>query len=271
MLEYIHQDSLIHKLHPLTKLFWAVVVMVISLIFNNPWYLTIIILTVVIVGFIGKVGKETLVYLSALILIASFVFFFQILFRPEGDLLFTVFPASWPIVGGWLPVTDMGLRYGFAMSLRMMALVSVLPVILTTTQPRDIVMALVEDLHVPYDYAFMFTTALRFMPVILSEVSTISQAQRSRAYATEGWNPLRKLQAFAPIAMPIVFIAIEKADRLGLCMELRGYGSPNRTYLRQLSLTLMDWGAMAFMILVVILSFIASTQGYGRIELLALN
>jgi energy-coupling factor transport system permease protein len=164
----------------------------------------------------------------------------------------------------------MGLRYGFAMSLRMIALVSVLPVILTTTQPRDIVMALVENLHVPYDYAFMFTTALRFMPVILSEVSTISQAQRSRAYATEGWNPLKKLQAFAPIALPIVFIAIEKADRLGLCMELRGYGSSKRTYLRTLSLKWMDWTAIILMVLAIALSIFASTNGYGRIELIKL-
>ncbi len=270
MLEYIHRNSLIHNLHPLTKLFWAFVVMILSLVFNNPWYLGAIILTVILVGFIGKVGKETLVYLSALILVAIFVFLFQILFRPEGKLLFTVFPASWPVVGGWLPVTDMGLRYGFAMSLRMIGLVSVLPVILTTTQPRDIVMALVENIHIPYDYAFMFTTALRFMPIILSEVSTISQAQRSRAYATEGWNPIRKLKAFAPIALPIVFIAIEKADRLGLCMELRGYGSPNRTYLRMLSLKFIDWVAMAFMILIVVLSIIASTHGYGRIQLISM-
>jgi energy-coupling factor transport system permease protein len=270
MLEYIHRSSFIHKLHPLTKLFWAVVVMVLSLVFNNPWYLAGIILTVVGIGFLGKVGKDTLVYLSALLVVAGFVFLFQILFRPEGEVLFTVFPAAWPVVGGWLPVTDMGLRYGFAMSLRMIALVSVLPVILTTTQPRDIVMALVENLHVPYDYAFMFTTALRFMPVILSEVNTISQAQRSRAYATEGWNPIRKLQAFAPIAMPIVFIAIEKADRLGLCMELRGYGSKNRTYLRTLNLHRVDWAAIVLMILIVILSGIAASQGMGRIELINL-
>ena len=268
MLEFVYRDSIIHELHPLAKLFWSLVIMILSLIFNSPWVLAVIILTVLMVGFLGKVGKETLKYISALLLVGCFVFLFQILFRSEGELLFTVFPASWPVVGGWLPVTDMGLRYGFAMTLRMLAMISVLPVILTTTQPRDIVMALVENLHVPYDYAFMFTTALRFMPVILSEISTISQAQRSRAYATDGWNPLRKLQAFAPIAMPIIFIAIEKADRLGLCMELRGYGSPNRTYLRQLSLKLMDWGVMAFMVLVVILSIIASTQGIGRIELI---
>jgi len=268
MMEYIARNSLIHRLHPLTKLAWAVTIMLLSLMFNNPWYLAVIILSVVIVGFIGKVGKETLVYLSALTVVAAFVFVFQILFRPGGRLLFTVFPASWPVVGGWLPVTQEGLNYGFAMSLRMIGLVSVLPVILTTTQPRDIVMALVDTLHVPYDYAFMFTTALRFMPIILSEVNTISQAQRSRAYAVEGWNPVRKLQAFAPIAMPIVFIAIEKADRLGLCMELRGYGSKNRTYLRMLRLGYLDLAAFILMVAMLVLSTIAIFQDYGRIDLI---
>lgn len=119
-------------------------------------------------------------------------------------------------------------------------------------------------------FAIMFTTALRFMPIILSEVSTISQAQRSRAYATEGWNPFRKLKAFAPIALPIVFIAIEKADRLGLCMELRGYGSSKRTYLRVLKLNQIDWIAMGFLFLIVLLSIFATTQGFGRIELITL-
>jgi energy-coupling factor transport system permease protein len=97
MLEYIHRDSLIHKLHPLTKLFWALVVMSLSLIFNSPWFLAVIILTVLAVGFIGKVGKQTLVYLSALLLIAGIVFLFQVLFRPEGKLLlqFSLPPGLW--------------------------------------------------------------------------------------------------------------------------------------------------------------------------------
>ena len=265
MMEYVSRQSLIHDLHPLTKLAWAVVVMILSLIFNNPWYLAAIILSVILVGAIGRVLKETLLYLAAILVVAAFVFVFQILFRPGGRVLFTVFPAAWPVVGGWLPVTEGGLTYGIAMSLRMLCLVSVFPVILTTTQPRDIVMALVDTLHVPYDYAFMFTTALRFMPVILAEVNTISQAQRSRAYAVEGWNPIRKLQAFAPLAMPIVFIAIEKADRLGLCMELRGYGSKHRTYLRMLRLQFPDWAALALMVAATIGSIVAATQGYGQI------
>jgi energy-coupling factor transport system permease protein len=268
MLEYIPRTSPVHRLHPLTKLIWAFAILILTLVFNNPWYLLGVVLSVVVVAFIGKVGRETLGYLAALLVISGVVFVLQVIFRPEGRVLFTMFPESWPVVGGRLPVTSGGIRYGFAVSLRMLGLMSTMPVLLTTTQPRDIVMALVDTLHVPYDYAFMFTTALRFMPVILSEVSTISQAQRSRAYAVEGWNPLKKLQALGPIALPIVFIAIEKADRLGLCMELRGYGNKNRTYLRSLRLEALDFVALGLVAVGTTASLVAAALGYGHVALI---
>ena len=267
MLEYVNRRSLIHDLHPLTKLLWSLAVLILALVLSSPWILAAVILSVILIGFIGQVGRETILYLTAMFVVAAFVFVFQILFRPSGTLLFTIFPTDWLMVGGWLPITTGGILYGIAMSLRMICIVSPFPVILSTTQPRDIVMALVETLHVPYDYAFMFTTALRSMPIILSEVDTISQAQRARAYAAESWNPIRKLQAFAPIAMPIVFIAIEKADRLGLCMDLRGYGSPGRTYLRKLSLRLVDWVAIVVMILIVVGAIVLALLGYGQVAI----
>jgi energy-coupling factor transport system permease protein len=151
------------------------------------------------------------------------------------------------------------------MALRVMAIVSVFPLIITTTQPRDMVMSLVETLKVPDDYAFMFTTAFRFIPVIISEVTIIYQAQLSRAYAVEGWNPIKKIKAFAPIAFPIVFIAIEKADRLGLSMELRGYSSGTRTHLRKLAVTPLDWLFLGCMILLLSLTIWMRTQGIGKI------
>ncbi len=264
MMEYVHRHSIIHDLHPLTKLAWSVVILFLSLLLDSPWYLAAILLSVVIVGFLGKVGKETVAYIVTLLAIGVVIFIFQVWFRPSGRVLFSVFPPGLPVVGGWLPVTEGGILYGVAMTLRVMCLVSPFSVILSTTQPRDIIMALVDQLHVPYDYAFLFTTTLRFMPVIAAEVNTISQAQRSRAYPVEGWNPIRKIQALIPLSMPIVFIAIEKADRLGLCMDLRGYGSKDRTFLHTFQFRFADWAAFALMIVISLATIFAVLQGYGR-------
>ncbi len=265
MMEYVYRRSPVHDLHPLTKLVWSVVILILALMLDSPLYLSAIILSVILVGFIAKVGKQTVVYTGGLIAFSVIIFLLQVWFRPGGRVLFTVFPSSWPVVGGWLPVSLGGVLYGLSMSLRVLCIVTPFSVILSTTQPRDIIMALVDKLHVPYDYAFMFTTTLRFIPVITAEVSTISQAQRSRAYAVVGGNPIRRLKAFAPIAMPIVFIAIEKAERLGLCMDLRGYGSKERTYLHAFKLRFADWFALAVMATAVIASIVAVFYGHGRI------
>jgi energy-coupling factor transport system permease protein len=264
MMEYVYRRSFVHDLHPLTKLVWSVVILILALILDSPWYLGGIIVSVIGVGFIARVGKETLIYAAGLLALSVIIFLLQVWFRPSGRTLFSVFPSSWPVVGGWLPVTVGGVLFGLSMSLRVLCIVTPFSVILCTTQPRDIIMALVDKLHVPYDYAFMFTTTLRFIPVITAEVSTISQAQRSRAYTVEGWNPIRRLKAFVPIALPIMFIAIEKAERLGLCMDLRGYGSRDRTYLHSFRLRFIDWAAITLMALAIIAGIIAAVQGYGR-------
>jgi energy-coupling factor transport system permease protein len=265
MIEYLYKDSPIHRLHPLTKLGFAAAVMIMAMLFTHPLYLLTIIALVMILSFIGKILKASVGYLVTMAFFAAIVLVLQCLFVNKGHVYFTLIPAGWPLVGGWLPVSRGGLLFGTAMALRVMAIVSVFPLIITTTQPRDIVMSLVETLKVPYDYAFMFTTALRFIPVIISEVTMIYQAQLSRAYAVEGWNPFKKIKAFAPIAFPIVFIAIEKADRLGLSMELRGYGSGKRTHLRKLAVTPLDWLFLVSMILVLSLAIWMRVQGMGKV------
>ena len=265
MIEYLYKESPIHRLHPLSKLGFAAVIMIMAMLFTHPLYLLGVIALVMILSLVGKILKDSAGYLITMAFFAAIVLILQCLFVNKGHVYFTVIPRGWPLAGGWLPVSHGGLLFGTAMALRVMAIVSVFPLIITTTQPRDMVMSLVETLKVPDDYAFMFTTAFRFIPVIISEVTIIYQAQLSRAYAVEGWNPIKKIKAFAPIAFPIVFIAIEKADRLGLSMELRGYSSGTRTHLRKLAVTPLDWLFLGCMILLLSLTIWMRTQGIGKI------
>jgi len=48
-------------------------------------------------------------------------------------------------------------------------------------------------------------------------------------------------------------------------MELRGYGSKHRTYLRQLKWGTVEWIVLALLIAIVIGSAIAAWLGYGVI------
>jgi energy-coupling factor transport system permease protein len=86
------------------------------------------------------------------------------LFYDQGNVLFHIIPFY-----DKLPVTDYGLLTGVAMAARMMAIVLSFLVLLSTTRIQDLVFTMVEKFKVPYDYAFMFMTALRFIPTFLGK------------------------------------------------------------------------------------------------------
>lgn len=54
--------------------------------------------------------------------------------------------------------------------------------LLQTTSTRELTASLVKQLHLPYQYAFMITAILRFVPDILEESSTICDAQSCRGF-----------------------------------------------------------------------------------------
>ena len=62
---------------------------------------------------------------------------------------------------------------------------------LMVTKLNDLANACVEVLHVPYRYAFTFTTALRFVPVFGQEMNAIMEAQTARASSMTPRTPSR--------------------------------------------------------------------------------
>lgn len=256
--EYIPKVSPIHRLNALTKLLWALFILVGGLLFSDYRYLLALFLSVLFVATVARVLRNLLPVMTGLSVFALILLLIQALFYDQGQVLFYLIP-----VNKTLPITDQGLISGLAMGLRMMTLVLSFMVILTTTQTRDITLTLVEKLKVPYDYAFMFMTALRFVPTFLGEVKQITEAQIARGYAVEGWNPIKKIKAYAPVAVPLVLISLNKAENLAMAMETRGYGGGRRTYLKEPKMQGADYCLTAVLILLLACSVAARAIGYG--------
>ncbi|WP_028306495.1 energy-coupling factor transporter transmembrane component T family protein [Desulfitibacter alkalitolerans] len=247
---YITKSSLIHNLHPLTKIFGALWFLTLSIIVSSPVHLGFILLMVILCGFAARIPNEIIRSLKAISIFAFIIFLIQILFYKWGTVVFYMIPGV-----DWLPVTREGILFGIAIALRMMIILLSFIIFLSTTQTRDMMMVLVEKLKVPYDYAFMFVTSLRFIPTFMNEVAVIQEAQKARGYRIEGANPLRKIKSYLPIALPLVLISLAKGERLALAMETRAYnaGIP-RTYLRQWRMEIKDGAAITFMLLALVLA-----------------
>ncbi|MEG6511098.1 energy-coupling factor transporter transmembrane component T family protein [Desulforamulus ruminis] len=257
VVEYVYRESVVHQLHPLSKLAWALGVMVLALTFNHVYYLLALLSSVVMVAAAGKVLKDLAFVLKGLTLFGGVLVLLQVLFFHGQDVLFYLIP------GQHLPVSREAVLLGVAMALRMMTVVLSFLVFLATTQFKDIILVLTEKLKLPYDYVFMFMTALRFVPTFMMEAVQVSYAQQVRGLPIDTGNPLRKLKAYVAVALPLVLISLKKAERLAIAMETRGYGSGVRTYLKEPSIERVDWLVMFLIAVMIVGAILFRLQGFG--------
>ena len=165
-------------------------------------------------------------------------------------------PAWVPLVGGRLRVTSEGLLYGFVVICRTVALILTVPLVVLTTDPNTLVVGLVR-LRVPYSAAFVFSSALRFLPLVLSEAAALLEAQRLRGLALERLSFWARGRAYARIAVPLVLGALIKSQQLEVVLQSKAFsGSAERTYLVPLQLRARDWLVMSAAAVIVVVALI---------------
>jgi energy-coupling factor transport system permease protein len=253
---YIPRDTWIHRLNPLTKLFWSLLMMALSFLFKDPLVLTALFGSIVLVAQLAQILPEMLPVFKGLVLFALLFLLFQIFLVTEGRTLIVLIPGT-----NLLRITDQGVSVSLAIGIRLMAIASSFPLLLATTQVKDLVVMLVEKLKIPYAYAFMFITTLRFIPTFMNEMEQIIQAQCSRAHRLDSRNFITKFFSICPLAIPLMVTSVKKAERLAISMETRGFGVGKRTYLHHHHFTAIDIGVNLALVLIGITAFILSFAG----------
>ncbi len=108
--------------------------------------------------------------------------------------------------------------------LRMLVMTMAFLCLLAATKIQDIAKALVDRFHLPCEYAFMLTTAMRFVPNFLTDSAITLDAQSCRGYSNRG-NVVKRFLAYLVVIRPLVMRAVAKSETLALSMELKGFGS----------------------------------------------
>ena len=124
--------------------------------------------------------------------------------------------------------------------LRMLVMTMAFLCMLAATRIQDIAQALVTKFHLPYEYAFMLTTALRFVPNFLADSAITLDAQSCRGYSNRG-NAVKRLMSYVVVIRPLVMRAVAKSETLALSMELKGFGANTYKNMPQQKLGLADY------------------------------
>ena len=173
-------------------------------------------------------------------------------------------PAWVPLVGGRLQVTSEGLLYGFVVICRTVALILTVPLVVFTTDPNTLAVGLVR-LRAPYSAAFVFSSALRFLPLVLHEAAALLEAQRLRGLALERLSFWARGRAYARIAAPLILGALIKSQQLEVVLQSKAFsGAAERTYLTPLQLRARDWLVIsAAAVIATVAVFLRLAYGVG--------
>ena len=210
VIDYVDGDSVLHRLNPVTKLALAAAIILATFLADTyPMLLGLLALTFALAAYAHALSG--IVSLAKLMVPLSVVMMvLQTAFVRTGDPLF-----AW--------VTTDGLVTGSKAALRLLGVALPLILMLTVTKLNDLANAVVEVLHVPYRYAFTFTTALRFVPVFSQEMNAIMEAQTARGVEYDTKNPLLKLRLMLPLCVPLLVSSVGKTDATALAAEQRGF------------------------------------------------
>ena len=159
-------------------------------------------------------------------------------------VIFTLIHKDVPVIGeltGGIHLYREGLFHGAVQSLRFNTMLTISCFIIWTTQPRDLLLALVK-LRVPYSLAFMVTTGLRYIPLIGSEAQTVIRSQRLRGFRYLQLNLFHTISGILNSLRPILTNNIRRATHLSEAVESRAFSpdAAHRTSLRELKTRQQD-------------------------------
>jgi len=212
---------------PLTKLTLTVFVTIWAILLQSIPALTLLITCQIIILVLSKVDIIIYKGIASLFVFAALLAGMQYLIN--HDTILAVVTAS-----------------------KMIAMTLVFFILLATTRMQDLSAALVVQCHVPYEYAFMLTAALRFVPDLLAESKAIQEAQACRGYSPQG-NLIRRFFSYMAIIKPLVLKAVTRSETMALSLELRGFGSrKGRIFGNKIALNTRDYALLICMLMLTL-------------------
>lgn len=238
-LKFRKVSSPIHNLDPRMKFAYVITIFIAAILFSKIIPLLALFLMQLPFVFLARVQKQWVRSLRGAAFLATLIFVINV--------LTTYFTNDFT-----LHIEN--IESAFALTLRFIVLVESFSVFFLTTSPDHLGLAL-EQSRVPYEFAFAFTTAVRFVPVLAEEAQTIMDAQKARGLELEKGNLMKRIRNYIPVLIPLIVSAIRRSLELAEAMESRAWGaSKKRTNLYSLKLRRGDYVLLTLSIAVLVVA-----------------
>jgi energy-coupling factor transport system permease protein len=211
---YIAADSSLHRLHPLTKLALAGLLLAAGLLLPGPW-LTYAAFGLVLVPLaaLGRVAGRLLRAVVPVVLpFAVSVFLIQGFLWPGGTPVAIVGP---------LALKCEGLAFATAAVGRLLMVVGAFVLFALTTRPDQLMLGLTQR-GLPPQLAYLVLATLQIVPRLQARAAAILDAQRARGLETSG-SLARRARALPALVVPLILSSLVDVEERALALEARAF------------------------------------------------
>ncbi len=270
----VERDSIFTKMDFRPKLVMVAVVSTVAFVWESPIALAGLLIFIVVISLLAGVKGSyirtifTMMIPFYILLLITHGFWnteqVKALTQQETLHPLFTFPENWWLIGG-ASMSVEGFIYGVAVIFKTLTLVLVLPVAIFTTDVNNMIVGMVRA-KIPYKLVFIFSSTIRFFPLLFEEIQTIIEAQRLRGLAMEKMGPIKRVRVYGKVAIPLILGAMVKSQALEVVLQSKAFtGSGERTYLHESILSALDWSVIIlFVTLFVLAAVLYFTIGFGR-------
>lgn len=240
LIAYYPGKTIFHRLDPRVKIIFMLLVSAAIFTVKSILIAGLVLILMLALWFVARLPLKVLMsFMKVLLGIILFLFVVQAILYP-GDT--PIIKPLIPIGNGIGQITLEGILFAVLLSLRLMAMIILLPLVSFTTPVQSFALGMVK-MGLPYKLAYTMTTALNLVPILQAETGVIVDAQRLRAMKSfENGKLGEKLRAYPALVTPLVIGSMRRAQLMAVAMDSRAFGaSKNRTYLEDEHMESRDW------------------------------
>ena len=223
-LQYVDADSILHRLDPRTKFVYFVVMAILTSLVKSGVALAFLLISFLIMWFVCDIQKYMLVLLNKLKVLLLFIFILWLVLglfeQPvvDGGIIFyqTVFHMGAKEVAFCFDWYDF--YKGAVYSLRIFLMIASFYTVLLTTNFSEIILGL-QKWKISYAIAFGIGLVFQIIPLIITELRAIMEAQSSRGLEIEKCGWATKIKNYVTFSLPLLFRVISKGQAISLAMH----------------------------------------------------
>ncbi len=211
---YVDGSSGLHQLHPLTKLAFTLLCIVIAAASPDILWLlaafAFLLMPVALWGgllrpFVQSCAAVVIPFAISLVLIQGF-------FAPGNDVLFEV---------GRFAFTQQGALAGLTMAARILVAFGGALLLMLSTRPDHLMLGMTQR-GVPQNLAFIILTVLQIFPRFQERAATILNAQQARGLEVQT-DLIGRLRLLVPLVGPLVLSSIVDVEERAMALEARAF------------------------------------------------